>query len=90
MNLGHIEQFPADRCKYFHGTKDAAQKVAMWDQRQYVVQNILAYRGDPEARTTVEFLVLYEDGDKRWITYCNDLARSEPFFNYIRRTLCIH
>jgi hypothetical protein len=90
VNLGHIEQFPADRCKYFHGTKEAAQKVAMWDQRQYVVQNILAYRGDPEARTTMEFLVLYEDGDKRWITYCNDLARSEPFFDYVRRTPALY
>jgi hypothetical protein len=34
----------------------------------------------------MEFLVQYEDGDTRWITHCNDLTRSEPFFDYVQRT----
>ena len=85
VNLGHIETFPVDRCKFFHGNKEAAQKVAIWDQRQYVVKELLAYRGDPETRTTMEFLVLYEDGDKCWITHCNDLTRSEAFLEYVKR-----
>ena len=51
-----------DRLKPFFGTRDDAWKWAMLDQDQYAIDRITAHRGDPLARTTMEFEVVFKDG----------------------------
>ena len=43
--------FQASRLKMWHGTTEEAFKAAMLDNDQYVVDSIIAYRGDPDQRT---------------------------------------
>lgn len=51
-----------DRLKPFFGTRDDAWKLAMLDQDQYAIDRITAHRGDPLARTTMEFEAVFKDG----------------------------
>jgi hypothetical protein len=70
--------------KIFHGSLEEAKKVALIDQDQFVVTRILAYRGEPLTRSTMEFEVEYADGDVIWKVYDHDLSQSVPFENYCR------
>jgi hypothetical protein len=63
----------ANRLKIFIGTKDEAYKVALLDNDQYVVVKYLAYRGDPDTRSTVEFEIYYQDNTTSWLTWSQDL-----------------
>ena len=56
---GAVNPYPVDRLKIFHGSDDDAYKMAMLDADQFVVDRILAYRGDPEQRTSMEFEVRF-------------------------------
>lgn len=83
VTLGHVKIFFVDRLKLFHGTKEAALKVAEWDDNQHRVRSIIAYRGDPMKRTTMEFLVQFEDLDQRWLTYTEDLFLTQQYADYV-------
>ena len=71
--------------KPFFGTKEEAYRVAMLDYDQYEITEVLAYRGDPEKRTTMDFLVHFSDGSKIWLPYTTDLASAVFFQQYCQR-----
>ncbi len=79
-----IKTFHTSRLKIFHGTLEEAKRVALIDQDQYTVVKILAYRGNPEIRTTMEFEVEFADGEIVWKVWDQDLAQTAPFEDYCR------
>ncbi len=81
---GAIKTFHVDMVKVFHGTREEAYRMAMIDNDQYEVDSIVAYRGDPETRTTMEFLVKYKDGDEVWMPYSKDISDTEQFESFCR------
>jgi hypothetical protein len=81
---GSIHKFHVSEVKIFHGSKEQALEMAKLDFDQYVVKKILAYRGDPDTRTTMEFYVHFEDDSKVWIPYNKDLDASVQFEDYCR------
>jgi hypothetical protein len=68
----------------FHGDADEAYKAAMLDNDQFVVDRIIAYRGDPDQRTTMEFEVRFADGTVVWKTWDKDLNQTQAFEEYVR------
>ena len=48
-----------------------------------MVLNITAYRGDPEKRSEMEFLLEYEDGTISWKSWDKDLFDSLPYERYV-------
>ena len=66
----------------FHGTHEEGYQLAMQDADQYEIESILAFRGDPFTRTTMEFYVSFVDGTKRWLTWTEDLFLSVPYEKY--------
>jgi len=82
--LMHIAWLLVERLKLFVGTKEEAFQIAMEDADQYVVQQILAWRGDPSTRTTMEFEVQFADGDVVWKPYDRDLADCSAFKDFVR------
>jgi hypothetical protein len=69
-----------DHLKYFYGTAAEAYKAALLDNDQYEVEQILAYRGDPHMRTTMEFFIQFKDGKPPvWQTWSRDLFNSIPY-----------
>jgi hypothetical protein len=85
VNMGFVTTFPVERLRVFVGTRDAAMKLAMEDMDQYEVDVILAWKGDPGVRTTMEFEVKFKDGDIVWKPWDRDLALCQPFEDYCRR-----
>jgi hypothetical protein len=79
-----IETFHVTRVKIFHGNKDEAYKAALLDNDQYVIQEILAYRGDPLTRTTMEFEVRFEAGSIVWLPWSKELFDTVPYENFCR------
>ncbi len=81
---GEVKTFHTDMVKIFHGDREQAFKTAMVDTDQYEVDCIISYRGDPETRTTTEFLVRYKDGEELWVPYSKDIATTEQFETFCR------
>ncbi len=81
---GYIKEFDVERLKIFHGDLEEAKRVALIDSDQYVIKQILAYRGDPLTRTTMDFLTEYEDGEIIWKHWTKDLFDSIPYEKYCR------
>jgi hypothetical protein len=51
----------------YYGSLQEARRGAMYDNDEYPITHIQAYRGEVKTRTTLEFLVAYEDGDRKWL-----------------------
>jgi len=79
---GLIKVFHVERVKMFHGDFATAFNLAMLDDDQHVVVSIVAHRGDPLVRRTMEFELLYADGDAIWMPWgpnVYDLAAYELY-----------
>jgi len=63
----------------FHGSYEDALAAARLDYKHYVVVSILGYRGDPTRRTTMKFLVLFDDGEQHWRSYDKDLDETSAY-----------
>ena len=82
--LGHIKEFHVARLKMFHGSEEDAKRVALLDNNQYQVATILAYRGEPHKRSTMDFETTFEDGSVVWIRYNKDLFDTIQFEDFCR------
>jgi hypothetical protein len=83
VSLGVIKQFHATRLKLFAGSMEETKTVALWDADQFTIKSILAWKGDPQTRTTMEFKVEFEDGDILWLLYSKDIDDSIPYGKYV-------
>lgn len=68
-----ISVFHSSRLKPFFGTYVEAKEAALRDTEQYQIDHFIAYRGDPNVRTTVEFYILFVDGSYHWKQWSPDL-----------------
>ncbi len=50
------------------------------------MEGILAYRGDPETRTTMEFNVLFRSGDVVLLPYSQDIFQMIQFEDFCDKT----
>jgi hypothetical protein len=75
--------FPVDVLVLFTGTAEEGSKISQLDDNSFVLMNVLFHRGDPERRTSLEFLVQFEDDDDAWWRpYDEDLGSTEEFLKY--------
>ena len=51
------------------GTETEAEEAAKWDNDVYVVEKVLAHRGNIYVKTHMEFLLKYNDGEILWMPY---------------------
>ena len=75
----NINPLHVTRLKPFIGSREEAYELAKKDTDQFEVDCILAYRGDPETRTSMEFLVRFMDGDQTWLPYSQDIFQMQQF-----------
>jgi hypothetical protein len=71
-----------ERVKIFHGNREEAFRLAQIDTDQFEVDKILAYRGDPLKRTSVEFEVKYADGQVLWVPWSQDLFQTVQYEDF--------
>jgi len=89
MTQRTVHKFPVDRLKLFAGSEEEACDVARADYDQHVVSEILAYRGDPELRSSMTFEVRFADGDVRWLPFSKDLSETQHFEQFCTTYLTI-
>jgi hypothetical protein len=71
--------------KIFDGTDQEAYNQALLDRDQFVIRRFLAYRGDPETRTTVEFEVEFVAGAIKWLPWTLALFETVQYEEFCRR-----
>jgi hypothetical protein len=76
---GTVSRFHVERLKIFVGTEEQAFKLAQIDTDQYLIRQFLAYRGDIDVRTTMEFEVEFQDGSHPWLPWSKDLFETEQY-----------
>ena len=92
---GNITTFDVKDLIIFVGSSEDALAAARYDNSHYVVKCIKGYRGNPEIRSEMLFLVEYEDSDTHWLTFkeIQDTIQFEEFCRLsklpIMRTLLI-
>ena len=88
--MGNIVTLHMDRLKPFFGTEEEAWEMAMLDQDQHAVDAILAHRGDPLERTTMEFEVAFKDGSTVWLPWSKDIFDTVQYEDYCRARRPLH
>ena len=75
-----------DRLTLFTGNVSQAERLALEDADQEVIEAIDGWRGDPSHRRTIEFLVKFRtNAEYTWEPWSEDLSASIPFENYCVR-----
>ena len=82
---GVVYTFPVERLTLFTGTLSQAERLALEDADQEVIESI-GWRGDPSHRRTMEFFLKFRtNADYTWEPWSEDLSASIPFENYCLR-----
>ena len=68
----------------FSSSREEAYQAALVDYHQYVIDKILEYKGDPELRTSLVFLVRFVDGSEVWLPFSKDLSEAVQFEEFVR------
>jgi RNase H-like domain found in reverse transcriptase len=79
-----VSVFHVSRLKLFVGDKVSAYAAALRDNNQYEIASILAYRGDPLIRTSMQFEVSFTDNTILWKYWDLDLFATVPYENFCR------
>jgi hypothetical protein len=87
---GVVKTLHVTTLKPFHGTLDDAKAMACLDADQHVIERIVAYRGDVDVRTTLEFEVLFADGTLLWLPWSKDIISTVAFEEYCRSLPCLY
>jgi hypothetical protein len=78
-----VSDLPVERLKIWHGTKDAAELAAAEDHDLTRIESILGWKGNHHKRSSLEFKVLFADGDILWLPFSPDIERTEVYGNYV-------
>jgi hypothetical protein len=81
---GAIATYHMEKLKPCFSSRAEAYAAAMVDYNQYEVEEILSYKGDPEKRTTMDFLVKFKDGSFVSLPYSKDLSDTVQFEEFVR------
>ena len=71
-----FEDVHVDRVSLFEGTEEQARQIAKLDLEQHELQDIVAYRGNPYIRSTMEFELHFQDGTYFWKTMVKDVTET--------------
>jgi hypothetical protein len=71
-----------EELKMFFGSRVEALEAARKDYGQFVVLSIDGYVGDPITRSTMEYLVRFEDGDERFLVHSKDVTDTVAFADF--------
>ena len=83
---GIVYTFQVDRLTLFTGNMSQAERLALEDADQEVIEAIDGWRGDPSHRRTMEFLVKFRtNAEYTWEAWSENLSASGPFEHYCLR-----
>ena len=74
--------FHVTECVLFAGSRDDAVHLARQDNNQWAITDIIGWRGDPNARGSLSFRVLFDTGEAVWMLHSSDITESTQFHRY--------
>ncbi len=80
--FGDVKTFDQSDLQIFVGTKEDATRLAQFDHNQFIIDSIVAHRGNPDTRTTMEFEVRYLDKTVQWQPWSKDLFDTQQYADY--------
>lgn len=83
-NLIHdnVKQFDVSDLTIFVGSAADAYKMAQLDTDQFEIVAIAGHTGDARKRSFMTFLIIYRDGDQKWLPYSKDISDTLQFEEY--------
>ena len=66
MATNEVEMFHVEELTLFIGDKESAEAAALLDNNSYYIDSIIAHKGDPFHRTSMEFMIQWSDGEIKW------------------------
>jgi hypothetical protein len=88
--MGNVEIFDVESLLIFTHDYHKAYQAALRDYNQYEIDMIIGHKGNPERRTTMEFLIKFKDEDIKWVKWSQDLFQSIPYESYVSSIRCLH
>ena len=82
------DMFHVEELTLFIGDKDAAEAAALLDNDSFYIDSIMAHRGDPFHRTSMEFMIQWSDGEvkwDRWNTSKENFSKTVQFREYCNK-----
>lgn len=80
---GNIQEFYVGDVKPIHCTEEQAMELARVDADQFLIESIIAHRGNPHMRTSMEFFIKFQSEQKPiWRTWDIDLFQTEQYAEY--------
>ena len=79
-----VKVYHVERLKIYSGSEEDAYTAAMVDYDQYLVSHVNGYRGDPLLRSSLEFEVVFADGDVLWLPFRPDLSSNAAFQAFVQ------
>ena len=82
---GAISVLHMSKLKPCFATREEAYEAAMVDYNQFQIEKILAYKGDPDLRTSMSFEVAFADGSVVWLPFSKDLFETVQFEEFVSK-----
>ena len=86
LNLGTVSVFHVTRLKPFFGSREDALRMARIDNDQFIIIKIVGFVGNPWKRSSLGFLVEFEDGDTPLLPFSPDLMLTGPMEAFVVST----
>ena len=86
MATSEVIEYHVEELQLFVGSKEEAEKASLLDSDLYYIDTILAHKGNPYHRTSMEFLIKWADGEikfDRWNTNKDNFSKTSQFRRYI-------
>jgi hypothetical protein len=77
-----VSTFHCNRVKPFIGSPEEAKEAALRDADQYYIDAFLAYRGDPQVRSSIMFYIRFADSCCHWKPWSKDLYDTQQYEIY--------
>ena len=88
MASSEVLEYHVDELHLFIGTRAEAEEASLLDNDLHYIDTILAHKGDPHHRTSMQFLIRWADGEikwDRWNTSKDNFSKTKQFGVYISR-----
>ena len=88
MASSEVIEYHVDELHLFVGTRAEAEEASLLDNDLHYIDTILAHKGDPHHRTSMQFLIRWADGEikwDRWNTSKDNFSKTKQFGIYISR-----
>ena len=88
MGTREEEMFHVEELTLFIGDKEAAAAAALLDNDSFYIDSIIAHKGDPFHRTSMEFMIQWSDGEikwDRWNTSKENFSKTVQFRDYCNK-----